>query len=145
MVKDTEVNRKIATPRGKGGHGRLRGGWDWKRPRSLDSGGTTRSPLLRVCGAQHEGTWTGQVQAERTGIQVQQESQGTAEDGESATPIQRVQIAARRVLGLLGKGNNHANDHRECKVYEADKKAYFAAHREKKPNKQRIADWKAKG
>ena len=27
-----------------------------------------------------------------------------------------------------GKGNNHAHDHRQCKVYEADKKAYFAAH-----------------
>ena len=26
-----------------------------------------------------------------------------------------------------GKGNNHAHDHRHCKVYEADKKAYFAA------------------
>ena len=32
-----------------------------------------------------------------------------------------------------GKGNNHAHDHRQCKVYEADKKAYFAAHPEKKP------------
>ena len=31
-----------------------------------------------------------------------------------------------------GKGNNHAHDHRQCKVYEADKKAYFAAHPEKK-------------
>ena len=30
-------------------------------------------------------------------------------------------------------------------VYEADKKAYFAAHPEKKPKEQRIADWKAKG
>ena len=44
-----------------------------------------------------------------------------------------------------GKGNNHAHDHRHCKVYEADKKAYFAAHPEKKPKEQRISDWKAKG
>ena len=44
-----------------------------------------------------------------------------------------------------GKGNNHAHDHRQCKVYEADKKAYFAAHPEKKPKEQRIFDWKAKG
>ena len=44
-----------------------------------------------------------------------------------------------------GKGNNHAHDHRQCKVYEADKKAYFAAHPEKKPKEQRIADWMAKG
>ena len=44
-----------------------------------------------------------------------------------------------------GKGNNHAHDHRQCKVYEADKKAYFAAHPEKKPKEQRIADWNAKG
>ena len=29
-----------------------------------------------------------------------------------------------------GKGNNHAHDHRQCKVYEADKKAYFSAHPE---------------
>ena len=44
-----------------------------------------------------------------------------------------------------GKGNNHAHDHRQCKVYEADKKAYFAAHPEKRPKEQRIDDWKAKG
>ena len=44
-----------------------------------------------------------------------------------------------------GKGNNHAHDHRHCKVYEADKKAYFAAHPDKKPKEQRIADSKAKG
>ena len=44
-----------------------------------------------------------------------------------------------------GKGHNHAHDHPQCKVYEADKKAYFAAHPEKKPKEQGIADWKAKG
>ena len=44
-----------------------------------------------------------------------------------------------------GKGNNHAHDHRHCKVYEADKKAYFAAHPNKKPKEQQNADWKAKG
>ena len=43
------------------------------------------------------------------------------------------------------KGNNHAHDHRHCKVYEDDKKTYLAAHRDKKPKEQRIADWKAKG
>ena len=44
-----------------------------------------------------------------------------------------------------GKGNNHAGDHRQCKVYEADKKAYFAAQPEMKPKDERIADCKAKG
>ena len=44
-----------------------------------------------------------------------------------------------------GKGNNHAHDHRQCEVYEADEKAYFAAHPEVNPKEQRIADWKAKG
>ena len=44
-----------------------------------------------------------------------------------------------------GKGNHHAHDHRHCKVYEEDKKTYFAAHPDKKPKEQRIADWKAKG
>ena len=44
-----------------------------------------------------------------------------------------------------GKGNNHAHDHRQCKVYEADKKAYFADNPEMKPKEQRIADWKEKG
>ena len=44
-----------------------------------------------------------------------------------------------------GKGNNHAHDHRHCKVYEEDKKTYFAAHPDRKPNEQRIADAKAKG
>ena len=44
-----------------------------------------------------------------------------------------------------GKGNNHAHDHRYCKVYEEDKKTYFAAHPDKKLKEQRIADWEAKG
>ena len=44
-----------------------------------------------------------------------------------------------------GKGNNHAHDCRHCKEYEEDKKTYFAAHPDKKPKEQRIADWKAKG
>ena len=44
-----------------------------------------------------------------------------------------------------GKGNNHAHDHRHCKVYEEDKKTYFAAHPDRKPKEQRIADLKAKG
>ena len=39
-----------------------------------------------------------------------------------------------------GKGNNHAHDHRQCNVYEADKKAYFAAHPERKPKEQRISE-----
>ena len=38
-----------------------------------------------------------------------------------------------------GKGNNHAHDHRHCKVCEEDKKTYFAAHPDKKPKEQRIA------
>ena len=44
-----------------------------------------------------------------------------------------------------GKGNNHAHDHRHCKIYEVDKKAYFATHPDKKPKEQRLADWKARG
>ena len=44
-----------------------------------------------------------------------------------------------------GKRNNLAHDHRHCKVNEEDKKTYFAAHPDKKPKEQQIADWKAKG
>ena len=44
-----------------------------------------------------------------------------------------------------GKGNNHAHDHWHCKVYEEDKKTYFAAHPNKKPKEQRIPIWGAKG
>ena len=39
-----------------------------------------------------------------------------------------------------GKGNNHAHDHRHCKVYEEDKRTYFAGHPDRKPKEQRIAD-----
>ena len=42
-----------------------------------------------------------------------------------------------------GKGNNHAHDQRHRKVYEEDKKTYFAAHPARKPKEQRIADCKA--
>ena len=44
-----------------------------------------------------------------------------------------------------GKGNNHAHDHRHCKVYEEEKKTYFAARPDRKPKEQHIAHWKAKG
>ena len=101
--------------------------------------------LLRVCSAQYEGTRTGQLEPEPPGAKVQQEPQGTAEDREPAALIPGVQSAARRMLGLLRQGNNHANDQGHWKVFEADKKAYFAAHPDKKPKEQRIADWKAKG
>ena len=35
-----------------------------------------------------------------------------------------------------GKGNNHAHDHRHCKVYEENKKTYFAAHPDTKSKEQ---------
>ena len=44
-----------------------------------------------------------------------------------------------------GKGNNHAHDQQHCKVYEEDKKTYFAAHPDRRPKEQRIANWKARG
>ena len=37
-----------------------------------------------------------------------------------------------------GKGNNHAHDHRHCKVYEEDKKTYFAAHPDKTPRSKEL-------
>ena len=72
------------------------------------------------------------------GPKVQQEPQRTA-------TFRQYNSQHDVCLVCCGKGNNHAHDHRHCKVYEADKKAYFAAHPDKKPKEQRIADWKAKG
>ena len=83
---------------------------------------------------------------EPPGPKVQQEPQGTAEDREPAALVPRVQITARRLLGLLRQGEQPCTCiARHCKVYEADKKAYSAAHPDKKPKEQRIADWRAKG
>ena len=56
--------------------------------------------LSCVCSAQYEGAWAGQVQLERSGPKVQG-TQGTAEDREPAALVPRVQITARRLLGLL--------------------------------------------
>ena len=42
-----------------------------------------------------------------------------------------------------GKGNNHAHDHRHCKVYEEDQKTYFAAHPDIKPKDQQIGRQRA--
>ena len=42
------------------------------------------------------------------------------------------------VTVCYGKGNNHAHDHRLCKVYAADKKAYFAAHPRTSPRSSRL-------
>ena len=97
---------KWPTPRGQGGHGRHRGGRESKRPKSLDRKhlrGSGRSLLLRVRSAQHEGAWAGQVQVEPPGPK-DQEPHRTAEDREPAALVPRVQITARRLLGLLRQG-----------------------------------------
>ena len=41
-----------------------------------------------------------------------------------------------------GKGRFHKHDHKTCKVYEEDKRAYFQAHPEKVPKEKRIDEWK---
>ena len=145
MVKDTEVTGKIATTE------KSRDTRPAQRRTGLETAKITgpasnkESPFFCVFGKQHEGTWTGQVQLEPTGIQVQQESQGTTEDQNLSLSFKEYRSQHGGCWVCYGKGNNHAHDHRQCKVYEADKKAYFAAHPEKKPNQKRIADWKAKG
>ena len=62
-----------------------------------------------------------------------QEGQRAKEDREPTALVSEVQSQHDRCWVCYGKGNNHAHDHRQCKVYEADKKAYFAAHPEMKP------------
>ena len=44
-----------------------------------------------------------------------------------------------------GKGNNHAHDHRHCKIYEEDQKTYFAAHPDRKPNGATNCRFEGKG
>ena len=63
-----------------------------------------KSPLLRVRSSQYGGAWARQVQVDSAGAKVQQEPQGTAEDGEPAALVPRVQITAQRLLGLLRQG-----------------------------------------
>ena len=65
--------------------------------------------------------------------------------GNPPLPIRKYRSQHTACWVCYGKGNNHAHDHRHCKVYEEDKKTYFAVHTDKKPQEQRIADWKAKG
>ena len=86
-----------------GGHGQLRGGWQWKWPRPLDRvpGGSRGGPFLRVCGAQREEPWAGSVQMEPAGTQREQRAK---EDREPTALVPRVQVSARRVLGLLWQG-----------------------------------------
>ena len=65
--------------------------------------------------------------------------------GNPPLSFREVQITAHRLLGLLRQEEkNPAHDHRHCKVYEEDKKTYFAAHPDRKPKEQRSADWKAR-
>ena len=41
-----------------------------------------------------------------------------------------------------GKGQSHWHDHKTCKVYGEDKRAYLQAHPEKVPKEKRIDEWK---
>ena len=41
-----------------------------------------------------------------------------------------------------GKNLPHKHDHKNCKIYAEDKKAYFQAHPDKVPNEKRIEAWK---
>ena len=40
-----------------------------------------------------------------------------------------------------GKGRSHKHDHKTCKVYEEDKRAYSQAHPEKLAKEKRIDEW----
>ena len=42
-----------------------------------------------------------------------------------------------------GKNLPHKHDHKTCKIYAEDKKAYLQAHPEKVPKKKRIEAWKS--
>ena len=64
-------------------------------------GGSRGGPFLRVCGAQREEAWAGSVQMEPGGTQ---EGQRAKEDREPTALVPRVQVSARRVLGLLWQG-----------------------------------------
>ena len=41
-----------------------------------------------------------------------------------------------------GKGRSHKHDHKTCKVYEEDKRAYFQVHPERVPKGKQIDEWK---
>ena len=44
--------------------------------------------------------------------------------------------------GCYDKGRSHKHDHKTCKVYPEDKRAYFQGHPEEVPKKKRIDEWK---
>ena len=46
------------------------------------------------------------------------------------------------MLGLLWERAFQKHDHKTCKVYEEDKRAYFQAQPEKVPKEKRIDEWK---
>ena len=41
-----------------------------------------------------------------------------------------------------GKERSHKQDHKTCKVYEEDKRAYFEVRPEKVPKEKRMDEWK---
>ena len=43
---------------------------------------------------------------------------------------------------VMGKGDPNKHDHKTCKVYEEDKRAYFQAHPDKVPKEKRIDELK---
>ena len=55
-----------------------------------------------------------------------QEPQGTAEDRVPPLSFREYRSQHDGCWVCYGKGNNHAHDHRHRKVYEEDKKTYFA-------------------
>ena len=63
--------------------------------------GSRGGPFLRVSGAQREEPWAGSVQMEPVRTQ---EGQCAKEDREPTALVPRVQVSARRVLGLLWQG-----------------------------------------
>ena len=57
------------------------------------------------------------------------------ESSVSRAPVERYRVPAGTwwVLGLLWERRSHKHDHKTCKVYEEEKRAYFQAHPEKVP------------
>ena len=73
-------------------------------------------------------------------------------DPELRSPPRRMGNHALRFTGYwrehggcwvcYGKGRSHKHDHKACKVYEEEKRAYFQAPPEKVPKEKRIDEWK---
>ena len=117
----------------------VRGRKDVVRRGVHDWGRSCRCTPLRIRGPQHKSVYSSQGQFEESTTPSRKEPRRIGNPPLSFTEYRREHGGC---WVCYGKGCFNKHDHKMCKVYEDNKRAYLAAHPENVPKEKQIVEWK---